>query len=396
MSDQRAMSLGRSLAEPAALTLLAQSGAWSRNVMSSNGSLSSVGIGTQIKLWEPRADEPDLWPGMLFSSAEPRRPGYYEFRFRPLKAETSEKRNIDQYDESVRLFREALSNPTLVSLDGNDDAPRIFRRWLAQRPGRGGGRLSPNTQRKHMTAVEAVLATAEAISKRNPFGCGLISRAPHFEKPPTVVNPDIEPLSLDEISAWLAACERATTPRWCAHERHLPRLWNQSLIVFCYNSGLRIGEAIKVRRSWITERYGSKWLAMPAEACKHKRQGRLVSLNSAAFAAISAAPEYCEDVVFHWPHGMGYLDEKLGELTDAAGIRRGRHTRKLCHALRRACSTQLSSVASHYGFVRMHLGHRDVTLDHYLERGPALAESVARLPQPVWRPDRDGDQMLMF
>lgn len=395
MSDRRAALLGWSLAEPAVLTLLAQTGRRSCNVMSSISSWAVDPPALRVLSIDGGGDFSEasgLWPGMTL-------PKFYWDFFRQVCLVGAKPRNVGQYDESIALWkkftlelvsRKALqSEPSLQAID--DRLWALFREWLARRPGRNAPTVSANTVRKHLIAVDAVLKRAGPRSRdRNPQGRDLISDPPRAVKPAIVKNKQIKRFTIDEISAWLAVCHQARSPKIPGLE---PRQWWQAGIVLGYNTGLRLGELLKAQFEWIVQDEDGHWLELPAWAAKGGENGRRVYLNAQARMAIrSIAGERREILPFR--HDLGYVQalrrKMLAESTIAAKRRYG------FHALRKAFATELGRLSPNEAPVKMAMGHSgDVTLDFYQHR-ELMIEAMDKLPQPVWQPDRDGDQMLMF
>lgn len=389
MSDQRATSLEWSLAEPVERMLLAQSGLRSCNVMSSSGVSCRAGDRPALRVLSdetiggsPFVDDRGLWPGMPLSAF------YWDF-YRGVCLVGAKDRNVKQYDESIGLWVRLTGDP---SIDLIDDATWArFREALARRPGRGAKCISLNTVRKHLIAVDAVFKRTGPRSRdHNPQGRGLIADPPRAVKPGIVKNERIKRFTIDEISAWLAVCHTARSPKTPGIE---PRQWWEGSVVLAYNTGLRLGELLKLQFLWIVEDEDGHWLELPAWAVKGGQNGRRVYLNVHARLAIrSIAGDRREILPFH--HELGYVQalrrKMLAQSTIDAKRRFG------FHALRKAFATELGRLSPSEAAVKMAMGHSgDVTLDFYQHR-ELMIEAMDKLPQPVWRPDRDGDQMLMF
>lgn len=343
------------------------------------------------------AEARGLWPGMTL-------PDFYGDFFRAVCLVGAKPRNVAQYDESIALWqkftlelvsRKALpAEPSLEAID--DRLWALFREWLARRPGRSAPTLSANTVRKHLIAVDAVLKRAGPRSRdRNPQGRDLIADPPRAVKPAIVKNKQIKRFTIDEISAWLAVCHLARSPRIPDVE---PRQWWQSAIVIAYNTGLRLGELLKAQFAWIVEDEDGQWLELPAWAAKGGQNGRRVYLNSQAKMAIRsvAGASSLENrrEILPFRQDLGYVQALRRKLLASSSIDPKR--RFGFHALRKAFATELGRLSPSEAAVKMAMGHSgDVTLDFYQHR-ELMIDAMDRLPQPVWQPDRDGDQMLMF
>lgn len=400
MSEQRATSLGGSLAEPAVAMSRALTGLWSCIVTSypirtTAGAQPALRLLHAEPLDEPLdggAGGPTLSPTMTLTA-------FYREYFRPVCLVGAAPRNTSQYDESLGLWHKCCAGserrtslgeaePALDEIDDRRWAE--FRAWLAARPGRAGGVVSANTVRKHLIAVDAVLQRAGPRSRgANPQGCDLLTDPPRAVKPAIVVDRRIKRFALEEISAWLAVCHLASSPRGAVE----PRCWWESAVLLLYNTGLRIGELLAARCEWLVEDEDGQWLELPPTAVKGGQRGRRTYLNATARLVLRRLGADRERLLpfAHDPHYAQALRRKLLARSTIEPRRRYGF-----HGLRKAFASELTALSPSETAVKMALGHAgDVTLDYYQHRR-VMIEAMDRLPQPVWRPDRDGQQRLLF
>jgi len=274
-------------------------------------------------------------------------------------------------------------------------APAAIRRHRRWRP--AAENLSPRTVRKGCVALQAVLDAAGPRSrnhKRTAEAEGLFGLDAHGAPVPAPWFPDVEAepagwvqkvFTVEEIAQILRACLYARRPR-------LPGLaaadWWRALLKFLYNTGLRIGTALALRRSMLGRNlFGESFLAIPSRADK-KGKPRIVVLSSHALAAIAALPSTTE-LIFPQPHGsQQHLLRLLHQLEAAAGLPPER--RFGFHALRRANITQMWYLDP--AAAQDNAGHADprTTINHYVAAEAQVRAKAAkdlpaleRLPQPA-------------
>lgn len=308
--------------------------------------------------------------------------GFYTDFARPcvLVAGGAAPANLAQYDESLRLWQHYTGDPPLPEID--DFACAAFVEALSARVWRGR-RVKPATVRKHCVAVGAILKLAGPRSPQNPAGQGLIDQVPYLPRPRAEEDFPARDLSLEEIEQWLAGCQAATGPKIPGVE---PAAWWRALVLWSYNTGLRIGTTLAARWGWIE----GDWLIVPAAADK-RRRGRKLWLNRPALEA--AARIRRGDLVFGWTYRLQSFHQIRRCLVAAIDAERSERFRM--HNLRRSLLTFLA--AQNPAVARLQAGHslsRDVLLRHYTD--PAIvAELMARVPQPRCEAG-DGEQLRLF
>ncbi|MBN2024040.1 MAG: site-specific integrase [Pirellulales bacterium] len=270
------------------------------------------------------------------------------------------------------------------------------------RPSRGNETLARNTIRKHCTQLQYLLdlagprsrANRMAATKKGLFGLdedGLPNEPPYLVRSPAERNEVDEVFEVEEIHAWLEACERARVPRDLGVA---PAAWWRALIRYLYNTGVRLGTAMAIRWTWHErDERGRLWLKVPKTEIKgHAQKSFYVNAEAAdAIESIRTARE----IVFAWPHHPRWLQAVRVRLQAAAGL--PPHRRFGFHALRRAMCTEAAEMNALVA--QKQAGHTAIamTRDKYVNKR-VVAATMERLPQPKRRrtKDDDPDQKKLF
>lgn len=315
--------------------------------------------------------------------------GYVE----PICLASAAPRNREQYQGTMRLWVALTGDPQLRVIT-NATCAAFVASLVSRVDGRytrypeRGGRLSPNTVRKHCAVIGRCLSLAGEPSRSNRLGAGLLEVVPWLEAPPMVLD-DPDGFTVAEVERVLEATRFAKRPE------KIPGVsapaWWAGLILFDHNTGLRLGELLALRWSWIREdEAGSSWLHVPAEFMKGRRRGRRVYLNRFALAALASIRGERE-LIFPWPHCPSWLHECRLRILEAAGLpperRFGFHGLRKRHitevAMQNAMAAQLTA------------GHTSArtTIDHYTMR-EVLVPALDALPQPKYSPGPE--QLRLF
>lgn len=351
------------------------------------------------------ADPPDVHLYVPGSAAPPARPltlkQFFHAWFIPRYLRpggSTKKQTLAEYRSIVNLWAELTGDPPLAKIRSRTLSEFVEADLL--RPGKEpDATISPNTVRKHCTHLQMVLNLAGPRCRDYPdaaklyglFGSDRYGRPrqpPLFRKPPERDKLPTDAFTLDEVCQWLAVCDQATRPRVSSCR---PPAWWRSLILFLYNSGVRIGAAIALRREWIHEHEaGWGWLELPPEAQKGSRPA-LVYLSPFALEALKAIPTV--GLVYPWPHTAKHLHHVRRQMLAEAGIDKGR--RWGFHGLRKNLGSILWSKDPK--LARMQLGHADekTTLRHYaspsaqvLGLAASLGPVIDAIPQPAPKAQR--------
>ncbi len=306
-----------------------------------------------------------------------------------LAARRAAPRNVQSYEESLRLWVLYTADPALGSIDNAVCAS--FSLLLAERRGKQGRPVSPNTVRKHLGAIQFLLDLAgpkligltgpgrrtneSKASGRGLFGLDKDGRprgTPYLEKPPKRHKPSEDVFTVEEISKWLAGCQYAKAPRKIPG---LPpeKFWT-ALVFWNYNVGTRIGTTVAITYDMLD----GDVLRVPAEYLKgHNDQDFYV--NAEARKVVEAI-RTSDPRIFPWPHGMTYLHKVRRDLLAAAGLPKPR--RFGFHGGRKCLCTELMQINSLAAQKAM--GHLGIAMsrDAYTSRR-IVAEAMKHLPQPV-------------
>lgn len=285
--------------------------------------------------------------------------------------------NICQYRESLRLWEEYTGGPALCDID--DYVCAEFVSAMKNREWRGK-RVKSNTVRKHCIAVAKCLRLAGPRDYRTPAGQGLIRQVPYMPTPVDTADPPARDLSMEEIEAWLAACADARRPNLNGIDT---AAWWTALILWSYNTGMRIGTTLTVTWSMFEDH----WLVVPAAQMKGRRRGRKIWINQFARAAIETI-RTDDDRLFSWSNLLASFHQvRRAAFEDLIAANPGRFA---MHNLRRSLLTWLSM---HNHFVaRLQAGHSlagDVLARFYVN--PAIVrELMEKVPQPKL-PQQEGE-----
>ncbi len=305
-------------------------------------------------------------------------PEFYRAFYRPviLQAQGAEPRTLDEYDQSIDYWERFTKHPSLGQI--NDFDISDFMIAVAKLPGRKGQPISPNTVRKHCTHLQAVLLRAGPRSheRHRRKAQNLIPEVPFFEKPREREKVAEDNFTKADVGQLMAHCDGAIVPSYLSAEQR-PAWW-RNLLLFDFNVGLRIGSVVRVAWSKITtDRQGDAWVYVEVK----RGHTRKVFVNEPAMACIEAMRPITGhfDNVWHWPHGMVWLQENRRRILEAADFPEDR--RHGFHGLRKGMATAVSEYDPFAA--QMQAGHSDMrtTQKHYIDPG-RVKEAMKQLPQP--------------
>lgn len=305
----------------------------------------------------------------------------------PIHLPESPANTLKEYFATLSKWEKA-TDATIGELDGNDFVIGTFRRWLVDFRLPNGDPLADRTRAKHLGNLQFIISRAGPQWDRSIPTLNLI-QPPAIPKPRVEVGDVEDCWTLTEIAMLLEACEFATTPRSlglsaCA--------WWRCLVLFAYNTGLRIGTLRKLRWDWEDRDELGLWLKIPAHAMKMKR-GFKCHVNAHAEAILQRLRSLPGELIFPWPYSDGYLQKRRVRLLERSQIPTQRHFG--FHALRKACATELGMISSVAAEMQMAHAGKNVTRDSYTHRR-LLVEKHKQLPRPPWHGDINGRQRLLF
>lgn len=326
----------------------------------------------------------DLSPAMTLGE-------FYEAYVLPIcrQAKGADSKTIAVDRTALRYWGQFTRDPSLDDLDEYDCAD--FTERHAELPGRAGKLCSPNTIRKHCTHLQYILDRAGPRSRRVRTAARLIAEPPGFDRPRLRTKAHPEVIPLEEIAAWLQACRFAAAPNGLP--RISPAEWWRALILFVYNTGLRIDTVMRLEWSMFNQ---AGWLDVPAEIFKGGQHGGLFYVNSAAREAIERLRKARQDRVFPWhawPTSSSYLHKHRRRIWQHAHICRPGNG---FHGLRRALLTWLSGHNDLIArFVAGHVAGNDILRGHYVDHRKIVHDLLERVPQPIWSDHGDPTQMTL-
>jgi len=321
----------------------------------------------------------DLSPSMTL-------PEFYRAFFRPviLVAQRCAVRTLDAYDQSIGYWQRFTEDPSLAEIDDYDIGE--FMEAVGKLPGgRPGEPISPNTIRKHCTHLQAVLTRAGPRSHEGHRrkAQNLIPEIPFFEKPREREKVAEDDFTVEEIGKLMAHCNGAVAPSYLTGEQQA--VWWRNLFLFDFNVGLRIGSVVRVEWAKIkTDSQGRTWVYVEVKrGHTHK-----FFLNEFALKCLEAMRPLTGqfDHVWHWPHGLHWLQENRRRILEAADFPQDR--RFGFHGLRKAMCTVVSEFDPFAA--QMQADHKDMAMTQRRYINPKrVASAMRKLPQPK-PPTRQG------
>jgi len=327
-------------------------------------------------------------------------PDFYAAYVLPIVRRLSSPKTIEQDRNALRRWAELTPNPALDAID--DALAADFVDALAARTTRRGTIISPNTVRKTCTHLQLILDCAGPKTRRRRRTAQLLdaARVPYFERPPESHEEPSDIYTLDEIGLWLDACStarRSMSLPWFNAARSAR--WWRALVIFAYNTGLRIETTMGATWDMIDRDPGRPgWMIVPAAIAKGQRGGRYY-VNRAARAAIESLGTKGADGgqgnLFPWrgwPRSATWLHASRRNIQSRSQLPPAR--RIGFHGLRKALATWLA--ARNPMVASIVLGHRGgVTQRHYVD--PVIvAELLEQVPQPPVQCSQDARQPLLF
>jgi len=322
----------------------------------------------------------------------------FELYFLPvyLRSTMADPKTIAEYRSAINSWVRFLWDPPLRLIDNAACAAFIFEDLNRE----NGAEISPNTVRKHCTHLQMVLQAAGPQTKDYPWAAtpwGLFGEdpfgrprpVPWFLKPPEREKPAEDGLTLDEIGRLLDAARLAVKP--ALSECPAPTWW-RGLLRFGFNTGLRRGSLLMLRRSWIEPFCDAGFLPLPGRASKKKRP-KQIYISPEAMAVLAEMPT--GDLVFPWAESMVSFNRYRRRLWDAAGVPPGHKF----HGLRKAIGSALYAIDPKAA--QLQLGHQseNTTRRSYVSSAAAAASleaNVGRASRRVRQPKPSAGQKMLF
>ena len=302
---------------------------------------------------------------------------FYWSYYRPICLESKGRRPATtyEYETSLKYWRDFTSDPPIGKITPYVCA--AFVKALLRLRGQHGEAISPTTVRKHCKQLQYILDRLAPRNRDNRQGTGLLPDVPFLDSPRARPKPPIDSFRVEEIQRWIEIADNARLPKIAGIR---PGEWWRCLILFCFNSGLRIGTVLELKWSMLS----GNQLDVPAEIYKGGCPHRFY-LSEHALEAIEPLenlpgnPEkiFASPYTNHRP-----LHAIRRRMFENAGIPENR--RFGFHGLRKAAATEIARINPEGA--RLMMGHASLktTIGHYIH--PALqAEVMNALPQPMRR-----------
>lgn len=263
-----------------------------------------------------------------------------------------------EYRITIRLWAEITGDPPIDALTA--DHITAFTRGLMARPGRGAP-ISPNTIRKHLRQLRAIINAADFPGVRMP----------KLQLPPA--RKTAREVWTSEAIQRIAEARPTIAPELTRPVP--PRQWWRSLVVILYNTAWRIGTALAARWDWID----GNWITVPAEAIKGRRAARRWYLNRHAIAALASIKQDEDPRIFPWSGCVLTLQRNRRRMLRQIGLPDG--PRCGFHRLRRSSLSAIAKINPLVAAITAGHASGDVLAQHYLS-DEVIAEVLEKLPQP--------------
>ncbi|MDR1383194.1 MAG: tyrosine-type recombinase/integrase [Planctomycetaceae bacterium] len=262
----------------------------------------------------------------------------YEKHYLPMLQEyDTSPRTIREYETTIDAWENALGTLDIAEVKKKHIV--AFKKYLAACPGKKKGTLmSTNTIRKHLRMLNPLLVTASNGTRRCK-GLGILKEVPYLDPPAETFRNATDALTLEEIAAWIAAAKTSKMPPIAGIKAGI---WWENLLTFIYNTGIRIGSALKMRWSWIDFEF--RTLEIRKE--NGVKTAYTVTLNNEAIEVLTMMfniSGYTEpnNHVFNWTMNLRTLYRQAERQQKLAGIPKNRRSK--FHGIRKYFGSEITS-----------------------------------------------------
>lgn len=275
---------------------------------------------------------------------------------------------------AFKYWAQFTGDPCLSEL--NDDTIDAFVSGLFQVKKPNGKRLSDQTVKKHLAAVESVLMYAGPKSSKNKRAVGLIADVPEFPAIQKRADVNGRTPTFKEFGRILKACSVAKRPN--LEGITAPEWWNCAYL-FLYATGVRYSDFINARWENIKKVQDITALVIPSENEKTHRE-RIVPLNKQALAVLNLLPRLGrEEKIFKFDTDSERAVYKA-IVKERKRIARAAFVKPILatfHAIRRLTATMLEPSAA-----ALVLGNNPLTCRQHYQTVAVAARAVEALPIP--------------
>lgn len=294
---------------------------------------------------------------------------FFKKYYKPTCLATAAPANLVCYEETLTWWIAITGDPPIDKISSQTIAN--FYACLGKRRGKKQGSVaSPNSVRRHARSIQAVIDRLGPAMPRCRDAAGILTGLPPYAKPPRPVVRLPKRVSDHDIDATYEAAERAPVP--CIGKIR-PADWWRALIVFMYNTALRLGSVLSLRTTDVL--WKENILRMPPGKTRIEQE---LFLNSTVMAHLNRI-KGPRELLFEWPHDRTHLRTVFYRMQTSAMVPDER--RFTFHALRRTAATVLAKQSP--AAAQLALGHSsgETTSRHYLDR-ELLFQAMERMPQP--------------
>jgi len=297
---------------------------------------------------------------------------FYDDYYKPTRLSDASPQTVDSYETTVTRWELLTGDPPLAEITVETLAK--FKTCLQKMRGeKRGTRLSPNSIRRHLRHLQAIIDKAGPPGHRNRDAAGIIPQAPWI-KPPREELPPPRIVSAEHVD-W---CYQAAI----AMERPLipgakPAAWWRALLVVAWNTGLRRRTLFQMPMTAV--QWNDRRLVLQPQRLKSNRF-EIVPLNTVALEHLRKI-RGPRELVFEWPFDLHIFHGDFHRLQDEAGIPRNQHFG--LHNIRKTLATMLWEQSP--GAAQLALGHASngVTQRHYVSGFGIVSRALEQIPQPA-------------
>ena len=299
----------------------------------------------------------------------------YSLHFLPMLGNKGRDRNtISIYERVVRYWTEIVGNIDLAVI--TEEHIWKFKKGLAGKSGKKPGtHMVSNTIRKYIRQLAPMLDMAGPKDSKNKRGLGILADVPELNPPAEVYRDAEDTLTRDEIKRWIEAAKSRRASDISGVDSSV---WWESLLLFLYNTGIRIGAVVQMRWDWIDyERRIIKQEKLPGVKSTY-----IAVLNREAMEMLDRMKKISpyignDDRVFGWDMHPRTLYDHANKQQALAGIPKDRRFK--FHAIRKYFGSELAK--ENLAVATKALGHSNptVTARYYLNQKQIVIPAIAKI-----------------
>lgn len=272
-------------------------------------------------------------------------------------------RTVWEIQNTLNRWNDATDDIAIRAITG--EVVNRFLVFLKSTKNRLGKPVSPNTIRKHLRNLKALLNHAKEK--------GQINSIPEIPMPKERLRNAKDQFTYEEIKSLIAATD--TFVGETVNGMDAPAYW-RALIVFVYSTACRIGTVMAARWDWIDGN------TMEIASEFGVKTSYVAMLNEEALKVLGEMRQsHKESRIFPWPHDMRHLHRCLKKVVVAAGLPEDRQFG--FHAIRKHTVTEIAKregveAASKFA------GHSSVEMTHkYYVDAVRICEGVPETIRPL-------------